>query len=442
MADKRLQAVEKNSGGFLQPFPELGFSWNIQPFHDLSFSWNIHDSSYPSGGLFASVSQMGVGFGVSSKCPDVTPEAGFQVVGTPDEATEDVTNYVEEVLAKKKKSILKVRIKVRNPHLRRLLSGGIAGAVSRTCVAPMETIRTHLMVGSNGNSTTEVFQNIMKTEGWKGLFRGNFVNVIRVAPSKAIEYDRMWTNWLEQCFTHMQPVNHSYPGFMFNNYFLSDSYKSLWISLQLFAFDTAKKFLTPKEGEQPKLLIPPSLVAGAFAGVSSTLCTYPLELLKTRLTIQRGVYDNLVHAFVKIIQEEGPAELFRGLTPSLIGVVPYAAANYYAYDSLKKLYKKAFRKDEIGNVATLLIGSAAGAISSSATFPLEVARKHMQVGAVGGRQVYKNMLHALLSILEQEGIGGLYKGLGPSCTKLVPAAGISFMCYEACKKILIDQEDA
>lgn len=145
---------------------------------------------------------------------------------------------------------------------------------------------------------------------------------------------------------------------------------------------------------------------------------------------------------MKIIQEEGPSELYRGLTPSLIGVVPYAATNYFAYDTLKKLYQKTFNTDDIGNVATLLIGSAAGAISSSATFPLEVARKHMQVGAVGGRQVYKNMLHALLSILEKEGVGGLYKGLGPSCMKLVPAAGISFMCYEACKKILIDEEDA
>ncbi|RRT32907.1 hypothetical protein B296_00041248 [Ensete ventricosum] len=193
----------------------------------------------------------------------------------------------------------------------------------------------------------------------------------------------------------------------------------------LFAYDTAKKALTPKDGEQPILPIPPSLVAGAVAGVSSTLCTYPLELLKTRLTIQ-----------------EGPSELYRGLTPSLIGVVPYAATNYFAYDTLKKLYKKTFNTDDIGNVATLMIGSAAGAISSSATFPLEVARKHMQVGAVGGRQVYKNMLHALLSILEKEGVGGLYKGLGPSCMKLVPAAGISFMCYEACKKILIDEEDA
>jgi hypothetical protein len=157
--------------------------------------------------------------------------------------------------------------------------------------------------------------------------------------------------------------------------------------------------------------------------------------------VQRGVYDNFLHALVKIVREEGPTELYRGLTPSLIGVVPYAATNYFAYDTLKKAYKKMFKTNEIGNVPTLLIGSAAGAISSTATFPLEVARKHMQVGAVGGRKVYKNMLHALLSILEDEGVGGLYRGLGPSCMKLVPAAGISFMCYEACKKVLTEEED-
>lgn len=96
--------------------------------------------------------------------------------------------------------------------------------------------------------------------------------------------------------------------------------------------------------------------------------------------MQREVYRNFLHAFVKIVQEEGPSELYRGLTPSLIGVIPYAATNYFAYDTLKKLYRKTFKKQEISNVATLLIGSAAGAISSTATFPLEVARKHMQVG--------------------------------------------------------------
>ncbi|XP_039126421.1 adenine nucleotide transporter BT1, chloroplastic/mitochondrial-like [Dioscorea cayenensis subsp. rotundata] len=401
MTGGNMQALENTNNGFLS-ISGLGSLWNPQ------------DAFYPPGGLFASVGQMGVGFGISPNstgpretgvkvpCVDlytkyVSTEFGFRVAGGPPEPVMEVAGVKEEadLRTTREKGRFKIKIKIQNPSFRRLISGAIAGAVSRTAVAPLETIRTHLMVGSNGGSTMEVFQNIMKTEGWKGLFRGNLVNVIRVAPSKAIE---------------------------------------------LFAFDTMNKVLSPKDGESPKLPLPPSLVAGAFAGVSSTICTYPLELLKTRLTIQRDVYDNLLHAFLKIVKDEGPAELYRGLTPSLIGVVPYAATNYFAYDSLKKAYKKAFKRKDIDSIATLLIGSAAGAISSSATFPLEVARKHMQVGAVGGRQVYKNMLHALLGILEKEGIGGLYKGLGPSCMKLVPAAGISFMCYEACKKVLIDKE--
>jgi len=59
-----------------------------------------------------------------------------------------------------------------------------------------------------------------------------------------------------------------------------------FVQMQLFAFDTAKKFLTAKADESPKTFLPPSLVAGALAGVSSTLCMYPLELIKTRLTIE------------------------------------------------------------------------------------------------------------------------------------------------------------
>jgi hypothetical protein len=125
-------------------------------------------------------------------------------------------------------------------------------------------------------------------------------------------------------------------------------------------------------------------------------------------------------------------------------VVPYAACNFYAYEMLKRLYRRMTGRRpgaDVGVAATLLIGSAAGAIASTATFPLEVARKQMQVGAVGGRQVYRHVLHAMYCILKKEGVDGLYRGLGPSCIKLMPAAGISFMCYEACKKILVDKED-
>ncbi|MBA0751828.1 hypothetical protein Gogos_000726 [Gossypium gossypioides] len=372
---------------------------------NLGSQWSLEQNNVYPGGLFASVSQMGIGFGVSPDSPNPRDNGGikapfsdFFLKYLPSQEEIRVVGVAEgEAASKAKKKVgLKLNIKVSNPSLRRLISGAIAGAVSRTCVAPLETIRTHLMVGSSGSSTLEVFNNIMQTDGWKGLFRGNFVNVIRVAPSKAIE---------------------------------------------LFAFDTVNKQLSPTPGEEPKIPIPSSLVAGACAGVSSTLLTYPLELVKTRLTIEKNMYDGILDAFLKILQKEGPGELYRGLAPSLIGVIPYAATNYFAYDTLRKVYRKVLKEEKIGNIETLLIGSLAGAISSSATFPLEVARKQMQVGALNGRQVYKNVFHALSSILKQEGIHGLYKGLGPSCMKLVPAAGISFMCYEACKRILVDKDE-
>lgn len=289
----------------------------------------------------------------------------------------------------------RIGIKIEHAGLKRLLSGAIAGAVSRTAVAPLETIRTHLMVGAAGKTVGEVWGRIVEEEGWRGLFRGNGVNVLRVAPSKAIE---------------------------------------------LYAYDSMKRVLTDPLTLQPRIPFPLAPIAGATAGVFSTLITYPLELLKTRLTIQRGVYKNLSHAFLKICEEEGPRELYRGLSSSLIGVIPYAATNYFAYDSLRKIYRKISHEEHIGNIATLIIGSLAGAISSTATFPLEVARKQLQVGAISGRVVYRDVGHALTSIMEKEGIKGLYRGLGASCIKLMPAAGISFMCYEACKRVLINEE--
>ncbi|XP_047331747.1 adenine nucleotide transporter BT1, chloroplastic/mitochondrial-like [Impatiens glandulifera] len=357
--------------------------------------------NHPPGGLFASVSQIGIRYGLSPNPPNsndsilefayssnmamkyrTAPESNFLMIGEIDEV------FVEETEKKMKQKIggLRLKFKVKNPSLRRLISGAIAGVVSRTSVAPLETVKTHLMVGSYGNSMNQVFQNIVENEGWKGLFRGNLVNVIRVAPSKGIE---------------------------------------------LLVYDTVKKHL------MPEFPLPASLVAGGIAGMSSTLCTYPLELIKTRLTVQRGVYKNFLDAFFKILQEGGPGELYRGLTPSIIGVVPYAATNYFVYDTLRKSYKKLFRKERVGNIETLLMGSTAGVISSSATFPLEVARKRMQLN---GRQ-YRNMVDALVSIIEHGGISGLYRGLGASFMKLVPAAGISFMCYEACKILLAHEEE-
>jgi vacuolar-type H+-ATPase subunit H len=109
-----------------------------------------------------------------------------------EEAEKEIVKEKEKV--RRRLAAPKLRVKVKNVAAKRLISGAFAGAVSRTAVAPLETLRTHLMVGSNGKNIKEVFSNILADEGWQGLFRGNGVNVLRVAPSKAIEVRYLMTN--------------------------------------------------------------------------------------------------------------------------------------------------------------------------------------------------------------------------------------------------------
>lgn len=73
--------------------------------------------------------------------------------------------------------------------IQQLVSGGLAGGISRTCVAPLETIKVKLMCGADGagGGAWGMLHTILEKEGWKGLYKGNGANVIRVVPSKAIE---------------------------------------------------------------------------------------------------------------------------------------------------------------------------------------------------------------------------------------------------------------
>uniref|UniRef100_A0A453NQZ1 Uncharacterized protein n=1 Tax=Aegilops tauschii subsp. strangulata TaxID=200361 RepID=A0A453NQZ1_AEGTS len=167
----------------LRPVPEIAFPWSSKP--------ETRSLDFPRMALFASV-----GLSLSHGAQPVAREHDGKARPADDVAHQlaaageaGVQKAQKAKKAKKQQlGLRKVRVKIGNPHLRRLVSGAIAGAVSRTFVAPLETIRTHLMVGSSGaDSMAGVFRWIMGTEGWPGLFRGNAVNVLRVAPSKAIE---------------------------------------------------------------------------------------------------------------------------------------------------------------------------------------------------------------------------------------------------------------
>ncbi|KAF2297928.1 hypothetical protein GH714_005539 [Hevea brasiliensis] len=303
-----------------------------------------------------------------------------------------------------------------------LIAGGVAGGVSRTAVAPLERLKILLQVQNphsiKYNGTIQGLKYIWKTEGFRGMFKGNGTNCARIIPNSAVKF-----------FSYEEA-----------------SKGILFIYRQQTGNDDAQ--LTP-------LL---RLGAGACAGIIAMSATYPMDMVRGRLTVQTEKsprqYRGIFHALSTVLKEEGPRALYKGWLPSVIGVIPYVGLNFAVYESLKDwlLKSKPFglvQDNELGVTTRLACGAAAGTVGQTVAYPLDVIRRRMQMvgwkdaasvvtgdGKSKASLEYTGMVDAFRKTVRHEGFGALYKGLVPNSVKVVPSIAIAFVTYELVKDVL------
>ncbi|XP_010545491.1 PREDICTED: probable mitochondrial adenine nucleotide transporter BTL1 [Tarenaya hassleriana] len=294
---------------------------------------------------------------------------------------------------------------------REFLSGALAGAMTKAVLAPLETIRTRMVVGVGSKTISGSFLEVIEMQGWQGLWAGNAINMIRIIPTQAIELGTF--ECVKRAMTSAQEKfsQIEYPKIKIGEISFSPSLS--WIS--------------------------PVAVAGAAAGIASTLVCHPLEVLKDRLTVSPDLYPSLNIAVGKIFREDGIGGFYAGLSPTLVGMLPYSTCYYFLYDTMKTSYCKSKNKKALNRPEMLVLGALAGLTASTISFPLEVARKRLMVGALRGK-CPPNMAAALAEVMREEGMMGLYRGWGASCLKVMPSSGITWMFYEAWKDVLLSDK--
>jgi hypothetical protein len=109
------------------------------------------------------------------------------------------------------------------------------------------------------------------------------------------------------------------------------------------------------------------LVAGGMAGITSVICTYPLDLIRTRLSLPEaaGRYHGILDAAVKIVQEEGFRAMFKGILPTVAGIAPYVGLNFMTYETLKAELKKRLVDRQPNTIELLICGGIAGAVAQT-----------------------------------------------------------------------------
>ncbi|ELR16099.1 Mitochondrial carrier protein [Acanthamoeba castellanii str. Neff] len=286
--------------------------------------------------------------------------------------------------------------------LKHLLAGGLAGAISRTCVSPLERVKILFQLQRPGQvkyrGVWHALVTIFKEEGLYGYLRGNGTNIIRIFPYSAVQFA---------------------------------------------AYEQFKKLLKVKKDSGPLRF----LSAGAGAGITSVVATYPLDLIRTRLSSGAAAdkqYKGIWQAFINIVRTEGPLATYKGVVATvLVSVIcsvchhalGFAGLNFATYEVFKRFCSKQFPNVQPSAIH-LTCGAVAGAVSQTVTYPLDVLRRRMQMQGFDGHPAYTSTWDCTRSMWRLEGVNGFYRGMIPNYLKVVPSISITFLVYEWMKTVL------
>ncbi|KAM6219403.1 mitochondrial adenyl nucleotide antiporter SLC25A23 [Rhynchocyon petersi] len=298
---------------------------------------------------------------------------------------------------------------------KQLVAGAVAGAVSRTGTAPLDRLKVFMQVHASKTNRLDVLgglRNMVREGGVLSLWRGNGINVLKIAPESAIKF---------------------------------------------MAYEQIKRAI---RGQQETLHVQERFVAGSLAGATAQTIIYPMEVrrrapdclrcgiyisaphfrvLKTRLTLRRtGQYRGLQDCARQILEQEGPRAFYRGYLPNVLGIIPYAGIDLAVYETLKNQWLQQYSHDSAdpGILVLLACGTISSTCGQIASYPLALIRTRMQAQATVEGATQSSMLGLLRHILSQEGVRGLYRGIAPNFMKVIPAVSISYVVYENMKQAL------
>jgi len=287
--------------------------------------------------------------------------------------------------------------------MEQILLGGMAGALAKTVIAPGDRIKILYQVNPDRQFTLskawKTGSKIVKNNGVFALWRGNMATMMRIIPHSGIAY---------------------------------------------MTFDRTEEAVVFYTGQETKTPMS-RFFAGAVAGGTATMVSYPFDLLRARMAAHWGTkapYSGYTEALSQIIGKEGPKALYSGLKPTLMGVLPYSGISFATFGSLKSTVKKWYNlksDKEIPTPLRLGCGAVAGLVAQSATYPLDIVRRRMQVQA-GGPQAYTGVWNALSTIYAREGRPGLYKGLSMNWIKGPIAVAVSFTCNDSLKEYWVESK--
>jgi len=311
---------------------------------------------------------------------------------------------------------------MRNTFTVNFLAGGVAGTVGTFATSPLDVVQTRLQSSVvNPKLATSILNkvqypavivdqrvikgisidtrpwpgmkvisymlHIKNTEGITALYKGLIPNLVGIAPSRAIY------------FTIYSKMKHV----ISNNTSLAHS---SWTHM----------------------------LSALSASWSVSTITNPIWFLKTRLQLdltEGGKKRTVVEISKEVFRHEGISGFYRGLSASYIGASE-TVVYFVLYEQLKQ-YLSQKGEHNLGPIDYAGGAFLAKTIATISSYPHEVARTRLRQASEGnnGKKLYCGFIQTILKVWREEGLIGLYGGMGAHLMRQVPNTVIMFLTYES-----------
>jgi len=175
---------------------------------------------------------------------------------------------------------------------------------------------------------------------------------------------------------------------------------------------------------------------GCAAAISET-CTYPIDLVKTRMQFAETRIGWL-GTTVQVLKTEG-GWIFAGIEPAVMRHFVYSAARVYIYEHLRSAYRDRHGDSDAGFVVKLAMGSIAGGLGQFIASPTDLLKIQMQTDRQRNNPpLYRGIRHCAQSVYSQAGLIGMWRGVGPNVYRAMAVNFGELAFYDLAKKKVME----
>ncbi|MCJ1268591.1 Mitochondrial oxaloacetate carrier protein [Lobaria immixta] len=195
-----------------------------------------------------------------------------------------------------------------------------------------------------------------------------------------------------------------------------------------------------------------AFIAGGVAACGAVTFTHGFETVKIRLQLQGQLqskaeaprlYKGVFHGVHVILKKEGPRGLLRGLGSAYIYQMALNGCRLGFYEPIRtKLTAVVFNDATHQSLPiNLFSGAASGVLGAVAGSPFCIVKTRLQSYSpflpVGTQHRYKNAVDGLQQIRANDGLKGLYRGVGAAMIRTGFGGSVQLPTYFLAKRRLV-----